>query len=241
MQHRIQFTLSDDISCPLFASLSHRLQQIQFECVCIVWRRLEGENLGGYARVCLLLLFDHQYASFFNRFIHSHCSEPLFIFDLGSSVGDVKWAPYSSTVLAAVTSEGKVFVFDINVNKYKPICVQQVVPRKNVKLTRIDFNKKIPFIIAGDDKWVIAVPARNESGLINRGTPNQNRSYSRGQVTSLKLSPNLRLKVKPPKKQQNIDQSILQIQKLDKLLSLVRELPEDKSALIKDADSNVSD
>lgn len=57
----------------------------------------------------------------------------------------------------------------------------------------------------------------------------------------MKLSPNLRLKVKPPKKQMNIDQSILQIQKLDKLLSLVRELPEDKSAIIKDAESNVSD
>lgn len=81
-----------------------------------------------------------------------NCSEPLFIFDLGASVGDVKWAPYSSTVLAAVTSDGKVFVFDINVNKYKPICVQQVVARKNVRLTRIAFNQKIPFINVGDDK-----------------------------------------------------------------------------------------
>ncbi|XP_031620811.1 dynein intermediate chain 2, ciliary [Contarinia nasturtii] len=79
-------------------------------------------------------------------------SEPLFIFDLGASVGDVKWAPYSSTVLAALTTDGKVFVFDINVNKYKPICVQQVVPRKSVRLTRIAFNKKIPFIIVGDEK-----------------------------------------------------------------------------------------
>lgn len=35
-------------------------------------------------------------------------SEPLFMFDLGSSVGDVKWAPYSSTVFAAATAEGKV-------------------------------------------------------------------------------------------------------------------------------------
>ena len=34
------------------------------------------------------------------------------------------WAPYSSTVLAAVTTEGKVFVFDLAVNKYKPICIQ---------------------------------------------------------------------------------------------------------------------
>lgn len=79
-------------------------------------------------------------------------SEPLFVFDLGSCVGDVKWAPYSSTVFAAVTTEGKVFVFDINVNKYKPICVQAVVPKRKNKLTRIAFNEKLPFIIVGDER-----------------------------------------------------------------------------------------
>ncbi|XP_075168505.1 dynein intermediate chain 2, ciliary [Haematobia irritans] len=136
--------------------------------------------------------------------------EPLFIFDLGSAVGDVKWSPYSSTVFAAVTNEGKAFVFDLNVNKYKAICVQAVVPKRKNKLTRLSFNEKLPFIIVGDDK---------------------------GTVTSLKLSPNLRVMVKPPKKQQNLDQSILQIQKLEKLLSLVRELPE--GAIIKDTTTTV--
>ena len=33
--------------------------------------------------------------------------EPVFTFDLGSAVGDVAWAPYSSTVFAAVTADGK--------------------------------------------------------------------------------------------------------------------------------------
>ncbi|XP_053964921.1 dynein intermediate chain 2, ciliary [Anastrepha ludens] len=127
-------------------------------------------------------------------------AEPLFIFDLGSSVGDVKWAPFSSTVFAACTTEGKVFVFDLNVNKYKPICVQAVVPKRKNKLTRLAFNENLPFIIVGDDKST---------------------------VTSVKLSPNLRLMVKPPKKQQYLDQNTLQVQKLDKLLSLVRELPSD--------------
>lgn len=32
----------------------------------------------------------------------------LFTFDLNNSVGDVAWAPYSSTVFAAVTADGKV-------------------------------------------------------------------------------------------------------------------------------------
>ncbi|ETN62702.1 axonemal dynein intermediate chain polypeptide [Anopheles darlingi] len=78
--------------------------------------------------------------------------EPLFIFDLGSSVGDVKWAPYSSTVFAAVTTEGKVFVFDLNVNKYKAICTQAIVSKRKNKLSRLAFNQKLPFIIVGDDK-----------------------------------------------------------------------------------------
>ncbi|CAG9760660.1 unnamed protein product [Ceutorhynchus assimilis] len=131
--------------------------------------------------------------------------EPLFVFDLGDRVGDAKWAPYSSTVFAAVTSEGKVYVFDLNVNKYKPICVQAVVSKRRNKLTRLSFNPKLPIIIVGDDK---------------------------GCVTTLKLSPNLRIPCKAPKKQQHLDQWTLQCMKLDRLLSLVREpvnltLPED--------------
>lgn len=84
-------------------------------------------------------------------------SDPLFVFDLGASVGDVKWAPYSTTVLAAVTSEGKVYVFDVNVNRYKAICVQQVVARKTVRLTRVSFNQKLPFLVVGDDKCDIFI------------------------------------------------------------------------------------
>lgn len=34
----------------------------------------------------------------------------MFIYDLNSAVGDVAWAPYSSTVFAAVTINGKVSV-----------------------------------------------------------------------------------------------------------------------------------
>lgn len=78
--------------------------------------------------------------------------DPLFVFDVGASVGDVQWAPYSSTVFAAVTNEGKVYVFDLNVNKYKPICIQAVVSKRRNKLTRLAFNHKMPIIVVGDDK-----------------------------------------------------------------------------------------
>lgn len=37
--------------------------------------------------------------------------EPVFTFDLGCAVGDVSWAPYSSTIFAAVTADGKVVSF----------------------------------------------------------------------------------------------------------------------------------
>lgn len=42
------------------------------------------------------------------RYIVFTYREPMFTFDLNSSVGDVAWAPYSSTVFAAVTDDGKV-------------------------------------------------------------------------------------------------------------------------------------
>ncbi|XP_013137600.1 PREDICTED: dynein intermediate chain 2, ciliary [Papilio polytes] len=149
--------------------------------------------------------------NYFNNTIYASCSgdwrvkiwedgreEPLFMFELGSPVGDVKWAPYSSTVFAACTADGKVYVFDLNVNKYRPICVQAVVSKKTKKLTRLDFNPKLPVIVCGDTKGTCHV---------------------------LKLSPNLRVMVKPPKKALTTDQRTLQIMKLDKLLTLVRDPP----------------
>lgn len=51
---------------------------------------------------------------------------PLLSFDVGAAVGDVAWAPYSSTVFAAVTDEGKVHVFDLAQNRQLPMCVQKV-------------------------------------------------------------------------------------------------------------------
>lgn len=43
-------------------------------------------------------IWDHNYPN------------PILSFDLGNAVGDVAWAPYSSTVFAAVTSDGKVLI-----------------------------------------------------------------------------------------------------------------------------------
>ncbi|KAL7428682.1 hypothetical protein ACHAXM_001375 [Skeletonema potamos] len=89
-------------------------------------------------------------------------SQCLLHFDLGDDVGDVCWSPYSSTVFAAVTTDGKVHVFDLAQNKREPMCSQKVDKRA---LTKAAFNRKEFVLIVGDDA---------------------------GRVISLKLSPNLR-------------------------------------------------
>ena len=91
-------------------------------------------------------------------------------FDLNNDVGDAAWSPISSTVFAAATSDGKVFVYDLNENRHEPVCEQKVV--REAKLTKLAFNPKLPVLLVGDD---------------------------RGCVTSLKLSPNLRKEAKDVK------------------------------------------
>lgn len=117
---------------------------------------------------------------------------PLMTFDLGSAVGDVSWAPYSSTVFAAVTSEGKVHIFDLNENKHEPLCEQKIV--KRAKLTTVSFSERDPVIFVGDE---------------------------RGSVNSLKLSPNLRKVEVPTDDDGNPiphDERKVQVDKMDHLL-----------------------
>uniref|UniRef100_A0A3Q4BBY6 Dynein axonemal intermediate chain 1 n=1 Tax=Mola mola TaxID=94237 RepID=A0A3Q4BBY6_MOLML len=128
-------------------------------------------------------------------------STPVFIFYLNAAVGDVTWSPYSSTVFAAVTTDGTVHVFDLNINKYEAICQQPVVAKKKTKLTHVEFNPIYPIIIVGDD---------------------------RGNVTSLKLSPNLRKKPKAKKGQELPEGPEVEVAKMEKLLSLLREREQSK-------------
>ncbi|KAF6216543.1 hypothetical protein GE061_000886 [Apolygus lucorum] len=122
--------------------------------------------------------------------------EPLYIFDLYCSVMDVQWAPYSSTVLAATTSDGKVNLFDLNINKNQPICVQTISCPESSYTTRLRFNNKLPVLIVGD---------------------------SGGYLVSMKVSPNCRIPTKPTKKNIYIDPKQLEVMKLERVLSFVRE------------------
>ncbi|CAC9490923.1 dynein intermediate-chain-like protein [Leishmania infantum JPCM5] len=126
---------------------------------------------------------------------------PLVVFDLGDAVGDVAWAPYSSTVFAAVTAGGKVCVFDVAQNKTEPLCAQTVV--KNAKLTHIVFSEADPILFVGD---------------------------TRGTVLTLKLSPNLR-KVSKPGKGEPTDAAHIKTLEVEKLNHLVEVTMKDRALL----------
>ena len=106
-------------------------------------------------------------------------------------------------MFAACTADGKVYVFDLNVNKYEPLAEQMVVQKKRTKLTHIAFNQHYPILLVGDD---------------------------RGNITSLKLSPNLRKKPKVKKGQEVPEGAEAENAKLDKILSLIRDPDEQKTA-----------
>ncbi|CAJ1355762.1 unnamed protein product, partial [Effrenium voratum] len=123
-------------------------------------------------------------------------------FDLAQAIGDVAWAPYSSTTFAAITSDGAggstsgvVHIYDLSVNRNEHICSQKVV--KRAKLTHVAFSSSEPIIIVGDD---------------------------RGGVNTLKLSPNLRIGVV---RTEDTDPALtdmdLQLQKMEHLLEMVTE------------------
>ena len=101
----------------------------------------------------------------------------IMTFDMQNTVGDVAWAPYSSTVFAVCTADGRVSVFDLAQQKHKPMCQQKIV--KKARLTKVAFNPKHPILLVGDD---------------------------RGCVTSLKMSPNLRKFTALEPGQSNVEQ-----------------------------------
>mmetsp|Transcript_20735 Transcript_20735/g.44244 ORF Transcript_20735/g.44244 Transcript_20735/m.44244 type:complete len:675 (+) Transcript_20735:79-2103(+) len=131
-----------------------------------------------------------------------HVKLPVMSFDLGQAIGDVAWAPYSSTTFAAITSDGPaapvsgvVHLYDLSVNRNERICEQKVV--KRAKLTHVAFNSAEPILVVGDD---------------------------RGGVNTLKLSPNLRIGVQRTEETpaDKTDED-LQIDKMEKLLEMVTE------------------
>jgi len=71
-------------------------------------------------------------------------------FDLGYAVGDIEWAPYSSTVFAAVTSAGMLYVWDLHQEKHTFLCEHMAM--KKAKALHVSFNSVDPIILVGDER-----------------------------------------------------------------------------------------
>ena len=87
-------------------------------------------------------------------------------FALGSSVGDVAWSPFSSTIFAAVTDDGLARVFDVSHNATEPLCEQRLTSKAG--LTRTAFNPKLDLILIGDDRLVLGDPGIKARSISSR-------------------------------------------------------------------------
>lgn len=102
--------------------------------------------------------------------------KPLQVYDFAPYyVTDIQFSPISSTIIAAVTSDGELFIYDINVHRYQELCKTEIMEQGDGGLTSVRFHHKWPIILVGDDK---------------------------GRVEALKLSPNLRRNTKTDKEEE---------------------------------------
>jgi dynein intermediate chain 1 len=88
---------------------------------------------------------------------------------------DLQFAPHSSTILGAVTSDGVLYVYDLAVNRYTEISRTDVVETGDGGLTALRFHPKWPVLLVGDEK---------------------------GRIHALKISPNLRRNTKTIKEEE---------------------------------------
>jgi dynein intermediate chain 1, axonemal len=79
---------------------------------------------------------------------------PIVTFDLENEIGDIAWAPYSSTVFAAVTStanqEGRLYVYDLDQDKHQELSCMPTT--KKSKALHVAFNMTGPYILVGDQR-----------------------------------------------------------------------------------------
>ena len=95
----------------------------------------------------------------------SSLTRPIMTFDLGCAVGDIEWAPYSSTVFAAVTSLGNLYVYDLIQEKHHHLCEHPAM--KKAKALHVSFNKVDPIILVGDERGGVNSFKLNSS--LNKG------------------------------------------------------------------------
>ncbi|XP_047469472.1 dynein intermediate chain 2, ciliary-like [Penaeus chinensis] len=124
-----------------------------------------------------------------------NCFSPVVTLDLGSPVACLSWSPYSSSVLAGVSDEGRVYVYDLFLRKCLPLCSQNVTHKRRLSLSCVAFNPFSPIILVGGEK---------------------------GYLVTHKLSPNLR---KPLEETKITDEEAAEIElcKMERILALNQE------------------
>nr|XP_027228347.1 dynein intermediate chain 2, ciliary-like [Penaeus vannamei] len=125
----------------------------------------------------------------------SPSSAPVVTLDLGSPVTCLSWSPYSSSVLAGVSDEGRVYVYDLFLRKCLPLCSQNVTHKRRLSLSSVAFNPFSPIVLVGGEK---------------------------GYLVTHKLSPNLR---KPLEEAKITDEEAAEIEvcKMERILALNQE------------------
>ncbi|XP_037789718.1 dynein intermediate chain 2, ciliary-like isoform X2 [Penaeus monodon] len=120
---------------------------------------------------------------------------PIVTLDLGGPVVGLAWSPSSSTVIVAVTEEGRIYVYDLFLRKCQPLCVQNLVQRRRFSLASVAFSPYQPVILVGGEK---------------------------GYLVAFKLSPNLR---KPHKDAKGADENRkreIELCKMERIIALSR-------------------
>ena len=95
------------------------------------------------------------------------CSECLMRFDLCTSLQDIAWSPFTSTVFAVAGADGKAYVFDLHSNRLEPICEQLLAEALGKTCTKITFNALHPILLAGDAASVSSIDSRFLNGLFD--------------------------------------------------------------------------
>ncbi|CAF3466997.1 unnamed protein product [Rotaria sp. Silwood1] len=113
-------------------------------------------------------------------------SECLMRFDLCTSLQDMSWSPYTSTMFTIAGADGKVYIFDIHSNKLEPICEQLLANESGKACTKIAFNPIHPILLVGDQTgWTICLklsPNLRKKAKIRKGAEfahNHEREYDK--------------------------------------------------------------
>ncbi|XP_054720891.1 dynein axonemal intermediate chain 1-like [Uloborus diversus] len=131
------------------------------------------------------------------RIWHRSIRSSVFKFFFEQEVVDVRWAPFSSTLFAAISGNAVIHVFDLSTSKTEAVGTYTVYTAKqNSRLTVLRFHLFKPILMVGDD---------------------------RGKVTVFKLSPNLRSSLKTLDSSEPGKYAANEKEKMEKLLASAKE------------------